>query len=650
MDKKISVAMNLIKQQGKKKIIMRILPIIAPYLLGILGGLFVVLMLAAPIMNAVEAITEFGDKVSVFFEKTANWLSFRGFREITLTVIEQKEEEIADELKKYYDEYYSHGVKLDAPLIAASIYYPMYNVYDEETIENFNRFDSGSENNDADDEYKEQYDYLKKVKKDIEELARNSISESSSEYECVSTTILDAEGNDVTIYVTGNLIETKGPEEFKGKFKSNGTCDKGVKSIKIYTYQNDIERFDNYLKDHYVEDNGFYNIPKNLTGTELEDWKQQTVYQVHDLAKIYYDILENEIIYVSSFSNLCPTGVVVTGSDAGVYNLEDYIAGVVQHENVFQDPKDPNNIEAMKAQAIAARTYLLKYTDNCKKSIVNSTAAQTFSKNPSDKARRAAEETAGMVLTYNGEIFLSEYDSFDCSNLCIGGLDCTCEYYKLPFITASGKVTGDKTRAVNKHVISVPSDFITNNIGGHGRGMSQWGARYMQTQGKTYEEILKYFYADNVQITTATGGENGRDGAVVVENGVFYLPAGSTSGLEGSKGSGPNGFNIFFWNRLETFFNVAASVGHTIDYTDAWRSYSSQERCKIEKPDLCATPGKSVHGWGVAADLNYHGSRAAQDWAHANAEKFGLKFTVCASYPNQCKEPWHIEPINIAYR
>ena len=159
--------------------------------------------------------------------------------------------------------------------------------------------------------------------------------------------------------------------------------------------------------------------------------------------KIYYDILENEIIYVSSFSNLCPTGVVVLVV-TGVYNLEDYIAGVVQHENVFQDPKDPNNIEAMKAQAIAARTYLLKYTDNCKKSIVNSTAAQTFSKNPSDKARRAAEETAGMVLTYNGEIFLSEYDSFDCSNLCIGGLDCTCEYYKLPFITASGKVTETK--------------------------------------------------------------------------------------------------------------------------------------------------------------------------------------------------------------
>ena len=48
---------------------MRILPII-PYLLGILGGLFVVLMLAAPIMNAVEAITEFGDKVSVFLKNS----------------------------------------------------------------------------------------------------------------------------------------------------------------------------------------------------------------------------------------------------------------------------------------------------------------------------------------------------------------------------------------------------------------------------------------------------------------------------------------------------------------------------------------------------------------------------------------------------
>ena len=48
-----------------------------------------------------------------------------------------------------------------------------------------------------------------------------------------------------------------------------------------------------------------------------------------------------------------------------------------------------------------------------------------------------------------------------------------------------------------------------------------------------------------------------------------------------------------------------------------------------------APPGRSQHGFGNAADLSF-GSDAARQWAHANAEKYGLKFALG-------NEPWHIE-------
>ena len=48
-----------------------------------------------------------------------------------------------------------------------------------------------------------------------------------------------------------------------------------------------------------------------------------------------------------------------------------------------------------------------------------------------------------------------------------------------------------------------------------------------------------------------------------------------------------------------------------------------------------APPGSSQHNHGNAADLKFM-SPAAQEWVHANAEKFGLAFPLS-------NEPWHIE-------
>jgi len=204
---------------------------------------------------------------------------------------------------------------------------------------------------------------------------------------------------------------------------------------------------------------------------------------------IYYDEINKNTTGNSSYiSTVCTNGVTVEGDKT--YSLDEYVAGVVAHENYYSVG---NNIEAMKAQAVAARTFTLKMTSNCTKSIENSTNAQTFYQptkvNSSyPLAKKAAEETSGEVLTYDGDIILAQYDAFygTCS-----GDTCSATYTKLPVET--------------KHTFSVPISYIpeyARNYFGHGRGMSQYGARWLQSEkNMNYVDILKYFYSDGVQIS-----------------------------------------------------------------------------------------------------------------------------------------------------
>ena len=151
--------------------------------------------------------------------------------------------------------------------------------------------------------------------------------------------------------------------------------------------------------------------------------------------------------------------------------------------------------------------------------------------------------------------------------------------------------------------------------------------------------------------------ENGKDGMVEVIDGVFYKPANGKSGVEGTKGSAPYGYNKYYYNRLMAFVNAGKAAGHTINISTseygAWRPYDKQEyfyNCYITKScnngNLAAVPGTSNHGWGIASDLSF-GSTAALYWAHDNCSKFGLKFPLCENVRGSCIENWHIEPAQL---
>lgn len=625
---------NILKDKIKKKILLTVIPAVAPYIFLIFGGVIIIMMIMAPILQALEAIDTFANTIQTFFEKTGNLLAGRGFQEITEAEVTKKENEFNQELARIYELYYGKGIQIDAPLIMATIYYPMDVTYDEET---FGRV------NDLSEESK--YDYWKDRKERLAELVNYSISMTTTTYSCEAVTTTDADGNESTYYKEGGQVSVEHMWPFDGNVdRVNGACT-STSNIKKYTYVLETAKYDDYLSfdkksgdkdDGYIVKSKEYNFPKDIVdSTERKYRLRQIVIKIHDLAKMFESLFADSNIAFGGMSALCPSGITITGSgDSGTYPLEQYVAGVISAENNFIDSNEPDNIESMKAQAVAARTYAIKQTDYCTRSIGDSSSSQNFSKSINEKAQLAANQTAGQVLTYKGEIFMSEYDSFYCKG------STSCEYKKEPFIDSSGNTTWNPAKAVNTHIVTISESMASRAAGGHGHGMSQLGSNYLQTQGWKYDAILKYFYADGVQITQFIGSDSGKDGEVVLRDGVYIVPANKDSGKPGSKGSGPRGFNIFFWKQLSSLIDSAAQAGYTIGITDAWRSYESQVQVKKEKPNLAATPGKSLHGWGIAADLNYYGVNDAENWVHAHAVQYGLEFPM--SY-----EPWHIQPINI---
>ena len=91
--------------------------------------------------------------------------------------------------------------------------------------------------------------------------------------------------------------------------------------------------------------------------------------------------------------------------------------------------------------------------------------------------------------------------------------------------------------------------------------------------------------------------------------------------------------------------NDANKAGHTFNFSQnkgdgAWRSLAKQEEYwETKGPTWAASPGTSRHGWGIASDVNFGGKTSSQEWAHANASKYGLSFPLS-------NEAWHIEPIS----
>lgn len=164
-------------------------------------------------------------------------------------------------------------------------------------------------------------------------------------------------------------------------------------------------------------------------------------------------------------------------------DLEDYIKGVVPSEM-------PSSweLEALKAQAIAARSYALAnlgkraslgydLKDTPEDQAYGGASAET------SKTNKAVDETSGLVLTYNYKVVSAFYSA-----------------------SAGGQTVTAKEAWGNDvpYVRSVPSFDENVKKNGHGIGMSQHGANNLAKQGYNAYQILNYFYK-NVKFARANG-------------------------------------------------------------------------------------------------------------------------------------------------
>ncbi|EPD51626.1 stage II sporulation protein D [Paenisporosarcina sp. HGH0030] len=249
----------------------------------------------------------------------------------------------------------------------------------------------------------------------------------------------------------------------------------------------------------------------------------------------------------------CEPILIRVEGHAEPFPLEDYVKGVVQAEMpaTFK-------LEALKAQAIAARTFALKTTNFGSKSIKPTTSHQAFI-SPSERISppniaQAITETASQILTYNNELitamFFSTsngktesakgYSGNDIPYLVITdslgdtispkfnntktfslkewneafGFNWTADHFKTLVLTPN-ESQRVKQMTTTQHewtgreirdILGLPStDFeidasnpnlitVSTKGYGHGVGMSQYGANAMAQEGSKVEEILKHYY------------------------------------------------------------------------------------------------------------------------------------------------------------
>ncbi|MCC2336284.1 M15 family metallopeptidase [Cellulomonas wangsupingiae] len=89
-----------------------------------------------------------------------------------------------------------------------------------------------------------------------------------------------------------------------------------------------------------------------------------------------------------------------------------------------------------------------------------------------------------------------------------------------------------------------------------------------------------------------------------------------------------------------------AQFGTHLDVSDSYRSYGAQVACRANKGRLCAAPGTSNHGMGVAVDLggNVQSFGTAQhEWMRQHAPAYQWTLPEWARQGGSKPEPWHWE-------
>ena len=168
--------------------------------------------------------------------------------------------------------------------------------------------------------------------------------------------------------------------------------------------------------------------------------------------------------------------------------LEKYLEGVVPYEMSDSFP-----LEALKAQAICARTYALsKMNSSGDYDVVDNTNDQVFRGTPPqhENSSRAVEETAGLVLTYNNRLITAWYSASNGGQTELPG-----NIWKGDNIPGCFAMTDDPWDVQNPE-----STLRTAVLGKDGSGLSSGMLRLIRTELAREPELDDYRLTDQDEI------------------------------------------------------------------------------------------------------------------------------------------------------
>lgn len=171
--------------------------------------------------------------------------------------------------------------------------------------------------------------------------------------------------------------------------------------------------------------------------------------------------------------------VLMDDGSVEIMNLEEYVKGVVAAEMYSDWP-----IEALKAQAVAARTFSVKNTHHDHSNIdvcTDPNCCQAWEGPLYDAAIvDSVTSTCNEVITYNGTIIREALFFSHCNGHTRNSEDYSGWNY-VPYLRGVSCGCAD--------------EYGWTDYNGHGVGMCQYGAKVMAEQGFSYVDILKHYYS-----------------------------------------------------------------------------------------------------------------------------------------------------------
>jgi N-acetylmuramoyl-L-alanine amidase len=189
-----------------------------------------------------------------------------------------------------------------------------------------------------------------------------------------------------------------------------------------------------------------------------------------------------------------PSTINVLMSDGEVVpmNLEQYLRGVVAAEMYsYWD------IEALKAQAVAARTYAASANNHPELGahVCTTTHCQAWTENYNDAADRAVNATLNQVIMYRRNVVPYPVYFSHCIGETRNSEDVWGYYHEYLRSVSCGGILCNTPSEDPAHD-GCRGDHTALGYFGHGVGMCQHGAQAMAVDGKTYVDVLWHYYTD----------------------------------------------------------------------------------------------------------------------------------------------------------